>query len=83
MKSRSQISNTVDQIPIRWILASLFVVTLYFQSTLADPFNSPKLWILLVFAAWLTGYIFAFRKIVFTVKPVNRLSYLVKADQLS
>ena len=77
MKSRSQISNTVDQIPIRWILASLFVVTLYFQSTLADPFNSPKLWILLIFAAWLTGYIFTFRKIVFTVKPVNRLFYLL------
>ena len=77
MKSRSQMSNTVDLIPIRWILASLFVVTLYFQSTLADPFNSPKLWILLIFAAWLTGYIFTFRKIIFVVKPVNRLSYLV------
>ena len=77
MKSRSQMSNTVDLIPIRWILASLFVVTLYFQSTLADPFNSPKLWILLIFAAWLAGYIFAFRKIIFVVKPVNRLSYLV------
>ena len=77
MKSRSQMSNTVDLIPIRWILASLFVVTLYFQSTLADPFNSPKLWILLIFAAWLTGYIFTFQKIIFIVKPVNRLFYLV------
>jgi O-antigen ligase len=70
-------SNTVDLIPIRWILASLFVVTLYFQSTLADPFNSPKLWILLIFAAWLTGYIFTFRKTIFVVKPVNRLFILV------
>jgi O-antigen ligase len=52
-------------------------VTLYFQSTLADPFNSPKLWILLFFAAWLTGYIFAFRAIIISVKPVNRLCYLV------
>ena len=77
METRSQISNTVDLIPIRWILASLFVVTLYFQPTLADPFNSPKLWILLIFAAWLTGYIFSFRKIIFIVKPVNRLFYLV------
>ena len=77
MKSRSQITNTIDLIPIRWILASLFLVTLYFQSTLADPFNSPKLWILLFFAAWLTGYIFAFRAIIISVKPVNRLCYLV------
>jgi len=52
-------------------------VTLYFQSTLADPFNSPKLWILLFFAAWLTGYILAFRGIIISVKPVNRLCYLV------
>jgi len=77
MKSRSQITNTIDLIPIRWILASLFLVTLYFQSTLADPFNSPKLWILLFFAAWLTGYILAFRGIIISVKPVNRLCYLV------
>jgi len=77
MKSRSQITNTIDLIPIRWILASLFLVTLYFQSTLADPFNSPKLWILLFFAAWLTGYIFAVRAIIISVKPVNRLCYLV------
>jgi O-antigen ligase len=77
MKSRSQITNTVDIIPVRWILASLFLVTLYFQSTLADPFNSPKLWILLIFAAWLTGYVLTFRKIIFSVKPVNQLFYLV------
>lgn len=83
MKSRSQMSNTVDLIPIRWILTTLFVVTLYFQSTLADPFNSPKLWILLIFAAWLTGYIFTFRKIIFIVKPVNRLFYLVFAFLVS
>jgi O-antigen ligase len=62
---------------MRWILASLFLVTLYFQSTLADPFNSPKLWILLFFAAWLTGYIFTFRNIMISVKPINRLSYLI------
>jgi len=62
---------------MRWILASLFLVTLYFQSTLADPFNSPKLWILLFFAAWLTGYIFTFRKIISSVKPINRLFYLI------
>ena len=77
MKSRSQITNTVDIIPVRWVLASLSLVTLYFQSTLADPFNSPKLWILLIFAAWLTGYVLTFRKIIFSVKPVNQLFYLV------
>ena len=77
MKARSQTSNTVDLIPMRWILASLFLVTLYFQSTLADPFNSPKLWVLLFFAAWLSGYIFTFRNIISDIKPVNRICYLI------
>jgi O-antigen ligase len=62
---------------MRWILASLFFVTLYFQSTLADPFNSPKLWILLFFAAWLIGYIFTFRNIIFAIKPIKSLCYLI------
>ena len=77
MKARSQTTNTVDLIPMRWILASLFLVTLYFQSTLADPFNSPKLWVLLFFAAWLSGYIFTFRNIISDIKPVNLICYLI------
>ena len=77
MKARSQTTNTVDLIPMRWILASLFLVTLYFQSTLADPFNSPKLWVLLFFAAWLSGYIFTFRNIISDIKPVKRICYLI------
>lgn len=79
MMTRSQISNTVDLIPIRWILASLFVVTLYFQPTLADPFNSPKLWILMFFAAWLTGYVYTNRKLIASVKPLNHLCIIVFA----
>jgi purine-cytosine permease-like protein len=49
---------------MNWILGGLVFVTLYFQTTLTDPFNSPKLWILLITAAWLFGYLFGYRKII-------------------
>ena len=40
-------------------------VTLYFNSKLQDPFNSPKMWVLLALASWLIGYlVFDFRKFI-------------------
>jgi len=77
MKRSSQIKKSVDLNPVRWILGGLTAVTLYFHSTLADPFNSPKSWILLVVAAWLVGHIFNSRSIIFLVAPVKRAFYLV------
>jgi len=77
MKLQSKITNTADLIPVRWILSALTIVTLYFQTTLADPFNSPKLWILLIFAAWLTGYVYSNRTSISSVKPISQLCILV------
>ena len=77
MKIGSQVTKTEDLRPIRWILASLISVTLYFQTTLADPFNSPKLWVLLIFAAWLTGYIFSVRKIISAINSIKYLTILI------
>ncbi len=42
---------------VSWILFSLVSVVLYFQTNSADPFNSPKSWILYLVAAWLVGHI--------------------------
>jgi len=77
MKIASQVTKTEDLRPMRWILASLISVTLYFQTTLADPFNSPKLWVLLLFAAWMTGYIFSDRKIIFSINAIKYLTILI------
>jgi O-antigen ligase len=76
MKASSPAVKTSDTNPTRWICACLVLVTLYFQTNLADPFNSPKLLILLVFAAWQTGYILGYRKIIFSIKPIKYLSLL-------
>jgi len=45
-------------------------VTLYFNSKLQDPFNSPKMWILLAIASWLIGYL------VFDSKKLSKLRSL-------
>ena len=79
MGKKRQEVQSADLIPIRWILGSLAIVTLYFQTTLADPFNSPKLWILLIMSAWLTGHILNYRKIIFSNKPIKKLYYLIFA----
>lgn len=79
MKASTQIKKSADTSPSRWIYGGLALVTLYFQTNLADPFNSPKLWVLLFIASWLTGYIVSFRKVIFLIKPITNLFYLVAA----
>ena len=79
MKSTSQIKKSAELIPVRWIFGGLALVTLYFQTNLADPFNSPKLWVLLFVASWLSGYIVSFRKVIFSIKPISITFYMVTA----
>lgn len=79
MKTSSRLTKIEDLSPLRWILGGLISVTLYFQTTLADPFNSPKLWLLIFFAAWLTGHVFNYRTVIFTIKPITYLTYLILA----
>lgn len=77
MKSSIQSKKSADLSPVRWIFGGLALVTLYFQTNLTDPFNSPKLWVLLFIASWLTGYVVSFRKIIFSIKPIANTFYLV------
>jgi O-antigen ligase len=44
---------------IWWIFGGCSVTTLYFNSKIQDPFNSPKMWIIFLISAWLTGHIIA------------------------
>jgi O-antigen ligase len=76
MSRKIQVIGSADLIPMRWILSCLLLVTLYFQTTLADPFNSPKLWILMIIAAWLAGYVLSFRKVIFSNNSIKNLFYL-------
>ena len=44
---------------IWWIFGGCAVTTLYFNSKIQDPFNSPKMWIIFLISAWLIGHIVA------------------------
>jgi O-antigen ligase len=61
MASRTQVKKSFDTNVLNVIFSGLIITTLYFQTNLNDPFNSPKLWILLLVSAWLTGYIFNYK----------------------
>ena len=46
-----------------WIIFGGMAVTLYFNANARDPFNSPKLWVLMLVSTWVTGFL------VFNIKP--------------
>lgn len=47
-------SNLSEQ----WVLVlGASLITLYFNSKIQDPFNSPKLWLLVLLSAWLSGHL--------------------------
>lgn len=73
MSANKKSKKTSELEPLNWILGCLVLVSLYFQITLADPFNSPKLWILLVIAGWLSGYLYVFKSSVVTNKSLKKL----------
>jgi O-antigen ligase len=52
-----KIQNKPRNTPVSVILLAAVIITLYFNSKIQDPFNSPKMWILIIMAAWLCGYI--------------------------
>lgn len=70
---KSEIQNSVQ---IKWIFYSAFITTLYFEVQSQDPFNSPKFWTLILFAAVLIGYIFT-SKINLTAQNSKFLRILV------
>jgi O-antigen ligase len=62
---------------MRWILGGLVAVTLFFQTTLADPFNSPKLWILMLMGAWLLGHVVGNKELILLSEPLKQLSIIL------
>jgi O-antigen ligase len=71
-----------DIFPIRWVYGSLIATTLFFNSSLTDPFNSPKMWAVLLLAAWMGGYVISFRGFIFVNKPIKIYALLLLAFAL-
>ncbi len=83
MKKSTSGLKSNDIFPVRWVYGSLIAATLFFNSGLTDPFNSPKMWIVLLFAAWLIGYVISFRALIFVNKPIKIYTLLLLVFALS
>jgi O-antigen ligase len=59
MKTKQINSTNISRLNVstKWIIWGTFSVSIYFNSKLMDPFNSPKFWILMFISAWLLGHI--------------------------
>lgn len=77
MSSSKKTKKSSNVNPTNWIFIGLTIVTLYFQSNLADPFNSPKSWLIMLISAWLIGYIWHSRKILYSEFPIKLIAILV------
>jgi O-antigen ligase len=55
MKSKTKIIENSSI--LWWIYGGSASVTLYFNAKIQDPFNSPKLWLLLFISSWVLGHI--------------------------
>jgi tetratricopeptide (TPR) repeat protein len=60
MANTSNLPKSQSDKAVWWIGSFLFLVTIYFNSTVQDPFNAPKFWVLLIGAAWLFGYLISY-----------------------
>lgn len=60
--------------PTVFISLSAVFISLYFNPSLADPFNSPKLWALMMLGSWLLGYIVIFL--------ISKRKSLVKTEKI-
>ena len=59
---------------LAWLLGGASVITLFFNSRIQDPFNSPKFWILLVVAGYLIGHLVgSYGKVPTDAKPTLRI----------
>jgi len=76
-------SKPMYELPAKWVMAALAIVTLYFQTNLADPFNSAKMWALMFFSSWLMGFIYFYKRVIFSNKTLAKSLYLVLAFLLS
>ena len=60
-----------------WIIFGGMAVTLYFNPNARDPFNSPKLWVLMLVSTWVTGFLVFNIKPALTDKSINKSILLI------
>ena len=57
MASKTKIKVPVQKSDARFVLISAAIITLFFFTSLRDPFNAPKLWLNILLGAFLLGHL--------------------------
>ena len=81
----SRNSKNANKIPVEnssilwWVLGGSSLVTIYLNSKIQDPFNSPKFWILLILASWLTGHLVKLRSTFLKDSILRKVFFFISA----
>jgi O-antigen ligase len=57
MKKTKIVKNLENSSTLYWLFLGAAAITLYFNPSIQDPFNAPKLWVLLIVAFWMLGHL--------------------------
>jgi tetratricopeptide (TPR) repeat protein len=57
MKKAKTAKGLENSSTLYWLFLGAASVTLYFNPSIQDPFNAPKLWLLLIVSFWMIGHI--------------------------
>jgi O-antigen ligase len=57
MAAKTKIKVPVHKSDARFVLSSAAIITLFFFTSLRDPFNAPKLWLNILLGAFLVGHL--------------------------
>ena len=77
MKKTKTVKGLENSSTLYWLFAGAAAITLYFNPSIQDPFNAPKLWLLLIVASWLLGHVIAKVSHIKKTKTLSNFSIIV------
>ena len=76
MRQKSVVSKN-QTLNVYWVILGSAAITLYFNTKIQDPFNSPKMWLLLILAAACLGPLLASYKVYKINSLIKKITLIV------
>ena len=76
-ENNTEKSNINFQSVSNWLVIGGMAVTLYFNPNSRDPFNSPKLWVLMLVSTWISGFLVFKIKPALADKSINKFIFII------
>ena len=77
MKKINSKKNFNNSTTAYWLFMGAAGITLYFNPSIQDPFNGPKLWLLLIVASWMFGHLVTSKHQIKTNKIIFNFTVIV------